>query len=232
MEIMRVMESGNQLFMGLAFLLAGALVSALWARLGGLVGSPHYANSWGNYFFHFPILFIAFTLGYVFWKDAFLGSSGSHSDPSSHSADGRGGGFGQIFWNHAQAFAVGLGTGSLAKTFSSYGAHHEMYFAFAFFQMLLIGWISAYLWNGERFFGITIPGKQPEYETNDSYDSDNFEYDESENFEEFLDPTQDYPATQTEESAVPDWEDLDKDFSAEEEQPDDSFDFDPSELKA
>lgn len=164
MEILRILESGGSLVVGLGLLLAGAILSALWARLGGLVGSPHYAHAPGNYFFHFPLFFLVFSLAFGFLKDAF---GRGHSEP------------GKTFWENSQSFAVGLGAGALAKSLSSYGSYHEMYFAFSLLNLTIITFLSAYVWNGERIFGLVTPGRSNPYAPEDDYDS---AFDENEDF--------------------------------------------------
>jgi hypothetical protein len=168
LEILRVIESGGSMVIGISFLFAGALLSGLWARLGGLVGSPHYAHAPGNYFFHFPLFFLVFSLGFGIFKDAFK----SNVEP------------GKTFWENSQSFAVGLGVGALAKSLSSYGSYHEMYFAFSVLNLIIIGFLSAYVWNGERIFGLVTPGRpissvgETTWEDNTTWDDDDFYSDE------------------------------------------------------
>jgi hypothetical protein len=162
-EILRILESGGNMGIGLGVLFIAVFISELWARLGGLIGSPHYTHSVGNYFFHFPLFFVVFTIGYSFLRDAFGGLS--QKEPS------------KTFWDHGQVFAIGLGLGSLSKTLSSYGAHHEMYFVFCLLQILIVGSLSAWLWNGQRLFGLSLPGEtqnseEYEYTNNDSNEED------------------------------------------------------------
>lgn len=123
---------------GLAFLilLSGVFFSYLWAHLGGVIGSPHYTNELGNYFFHFPIWFLGFVFSYPFWKDAYP----------------------LVYTQYSLAFSIGLGVGSVAKCFSSYGTYHEMYFLYGFIVLLIVVWVSIYLWNGYSFFGLRLPG--------------------------------------------------------------------------
>lgn len=177
-EILKVLESGGNFGLGLALCFAGIMLSGLWARLGGLIGQPHYAHSPGNYFFHFPLLFLAFTLGYSFLKDAFLGGKPSGSLARS-------------FWDNAQAFSVGLGVGAISKTISSYGVYHEMYFVFVLVQYTIVGGLSMWLWNGERVFGIQLPGSRKSSSYADYYDSAEHEamddWDQNPSSEDFLD---------------------------------------------
>ncbi|WCL50934.1 hypothetical protein [Leptospira sp. GIMC2001] len=141
-EILRIFESGGNLGIGAGIFLFGCILVGLWARLGGLIGSPHYAHAMGNYIFHFPLFFIIFTFGYTFLHSALGGNS--HKEPS------------KTFWANCLPFAAGLGIGSISKSLSSYGAFHEMYFIFVIAQYLIVGIISAFLWNSRKFFGISL----------------------------------------------------------------------------
>lgn len=51
-ELIKLLESGGSLqYAGIAFFVS-AFVSYLWTLLGGMIGAPHYADSFGNYFFY------------------------------------------------------------------------------------------------------------------------------------------------------------------------------------
>lgn len=183
-EILRILESGGNMGIGLGVLFFAIFISEFWARLGGLIGSPHYTHSIGNYFFHFPLFFIVFTLGYNFLKDAFGGRS--QKEPS------------RTFWDHGQVFAIGLGVGSLSKALSSYGVHHEMYFFFCLLQILIVGSLSAWLWNGQKLFGLTLPGE--------TINSEDYEYTNEDSFHnEWTEPPSDSPTEFNTE-----WDELDE----------------------
>jgi hypothetical protein len=167
-EILRVLESGGNAILGLAFFFLSALFVFLWAMLGGAIGSPHYTHSIGNYFFHFPLFFFAFIFSYSFLKSA--AQDDNPQDPLS------------ILSNYGQAIATGLSIGSLSKILTSYGSYHEMYFFFYFVLLVLISFISAYLWNGRSLFGLEMPGSTGSNWEADSWQQDAESYEEQENF--------------------------------------------------
>lgn len=168
-ELLRIFESGGNAVLGLAFFTVSALVVFLWAMLGGAIGSPHYTHSLGNYFFHFPLFFFAFIFSYSFIKSS--AEPNNPQDPLN------------ILTKYGQAIAIGLGTGSLAKILTSYGMHHEMYFLFFFFHLILISLVSAYLWNGLSFLGLAMPSStESNWEENNwQDDSEDFAYKKEEN---------------------------------------------------
>ena len=73
-EMLNILEANGNMQEGLIAFLAFSLIAYGWSLLGGLIGSPHFTNEIGNYFFQSCLLFIAAYFGYAPLVDAFLGS--------------------------------------------------------------------------------------------------------------------------------------------------------------
>jgi len=137
-----VFESGGNLILGIGLFVGSALLVWLLGLLGGAVGTPHYTNSFGNYFFNAPILYLAFLFGFPFLKEGF-----SSPGPT------------QLFFAHGRAVVSGLGLGSLSTNLATWGMYHEFYFLFVFLIGILVLYPLCFVWNGKSFFGISIGPK-------------------------------------------------------------------------
>ncbi len=207
-EIFQLFEATGHVGKGALAFLIGGLLPALWARFGGIVGSPHYTHSPGNYFFHFPFLFLAFSLSYGFWKLAYPPEITRYGYP----------------------LAIGLGAGSIAKSLSSYGIYHEMYFAFSLLVVVIVSVVASYLWNREKFLGLELPGYE-ESQFNE-YDDVNESIDASQKSEdteilEFEDPQTNW---QSEQDTSPPLTQADLKSKSETSSDEDWLEFDPEKI--
>ncbi|TGN16901.1 hypothetical protein, partial [Leptospira idonii] len=132
-------ESGGNLVLGAVLFVTASLIAFFWSLLGGLIGTPHYSNAMGNYFFQFPILFFIFLFTYPFLKDAF-GTVGTS----------------KILFENGRSVLAGLGLGTWSANLAAWGLYHEFYFLFVLMNGILVLWPLTYYWNGIRFFSITI----------------------------------------------------------------------------
>jgi hypothetical protein len=142
-EIQKIMSSGGNFGIGFLTFFFSALLTYLWALLGGMIGRPHYSHSVGNYFFHFPLPFLLaiFCIPILERDSEALGGSESPW---------------KILWEQGLVISLGLGAGSVAKCFSSYGFYHEMYFFFSLIVFLGIGSIQPFLWNHLPLLGFPL----------------------------------------------------------------------------
>ncbi|MDZ4726620.1 MAG: hypothetical protein SH817_10715 [Leptospira sp.] len=156
--LLNVCESGGNLYIGLGLFFGFALFAWAWSLLGGILGTPHYTSSPGNYFFQTPLLFIGFLFGYNFLKEGF-----SSPGPA------------KIFFDSGRAVLSGLGIGYFSSNLTVWGLYHEFFFLFVLISGLLVIYPLIYYWNGKAFFGITIGPKEryvPQFEDEDIYMED------------------------------------------------------------
>ncbi|WP_411822337.1 hypothetical protein [Leptospira sp. 'Mane'] len=161
-SLISVFESGGNLTIGASLFLFFALFAWFWSLLGGVVGSPHYTSSFGNYFFHLPLLFFGFLFGFPFLKEGF-GQTGA----------------GKIFIDNGRSVLSGLGLGNLAANLSIWGLYHEFFFVFILITGILILWPLLSYWNHRKFFAVSI-GPGPKYSSGwENNDYDEYEEDQA-----------------------------------------------------
>jgi hypothetical protein len=141
--LLDVCKSGGNLFLGIGLFIGFALFAWTWALFGGAIGTAHYTNSLGNYFFNAPLLFLGFLFGFPFLKEGF-----SAPGPSKQ------------FFDSGRAILSGLGLGAWSASLATWGLYHEFYFLFVFLSGILVLYPLCYFWNGKAFFGITIGPKE------------------------------------------------------------------------
>lgn len=143
-ELISLFETNGNMQYGIPAFLLGAIITHGWSLLGGMIGSPHFTNEFGNYFFLSLFLFALFAFGYPFIFDAFFGEK-RHSDPFNPLL---------MFFGQEIPFLSGMAISSIAANLSVYGLYHEIYFLFVFVNTLLIFGLLIYKINWESFFGI------------------------------------------------------------------------------
>lgn len=138
-----MLSAGTELLLGGGLFFGFALLAWFWSLLGGAVGTPHYTDSPGNYFFNAPLLFVSFLFGFPFLKEGF-----SSPGPSKQ------------FFNAGRAVLSGLGLGSWSASLAVWGLYHEFYFLFVLFSGIVVVFPLCYFWNGKAFLGISIGPKE------------------------------------------------------------------------
>ena len=159
-EILRILEANGNLQEGLIAFCVFSFVSYLWTLLGGLVGTPHYTNEIGNYFFQSCFLFIVFFFGYAPLVDVILGSK-KYSEPDS---------FLVRFLSQETCILIGVGLACIAANLSVYGMHHQIPFPFSLFNILIISGMLLYKLKSE-----------PSVRTEEKYGDEDFNYEEESN---------------------------------------------------
>ncbi len=142
-KVTGVWGAGGNLILGGGLFFIFALFSWLWSLFGGAVGTPHYTHSFGNYFFHAPLLFVGFYFGFPFLKEGF-----SAPGPTKQ------------FFDEGRSVLSGMGLGSMAACLTSWGMYHEFYFLFVLVSSAVVLVPLAYVWNGKSFLGISIGPKE------------------------------------------------------------------------
>ncbi len=140
---MGVLTSGGELVIGGGLFFGFALLAWLWSLLGGAVGTPHYTDAPGNYFFNAPLLFVVFLFGFPFLKEGF-----SSPGPLKQ------------FFDAGRAVLSGLGLGAWSASLASWGLYHEFYFLFVLLSGVVVVLPLCYFWQGRAFFGIHIGPKE------------------------------------------------------------------------
>jgi hypothetical protein len=141
--LLSVCESGGNLFMGIGLFITSALFAWAWSLIGGLVGTPHYTHSLGNYFFASPLLFLGFLFGFPYLKEGF-----SAPGPAKE------------FFDSGRSVLSGLGLGTWSANLAAWGLYHDFLFLFVLTSGIIVVYPLCYYWNGMAFFGIVI-GPRP-----------------------------------------------------------------------
>jgi hypothetical protein len=127
-EILNILESNGSLQDGIISMTVFSLLAYGWSLLGGLVGTPHYTNEIGNYFFQSCLLFVGVFFGYAPIVDIILGSK-KYSEPDS---------FLVKFLSQENCILTGVGLACIAANISVYGMHHQIIFPFTLFNILVV----------------------------------------------------------------------------------------------
>ena len=114
----------HEIFSAPAAFLAFALFAGfgwLWTLMGGIIGSPHFTNEPGNYFFHSFILLLLILTFRRNFADIILNKSGNSF----------------LFQMIDSVRAISLGTGAslIAATVTVYGYYHEIFFIFVLINL-------------------------------------------------------------------------------------------------
>ncbi|TGK00597.1 hypothetical protein EHO59_11630 [Leptospira semungkisensis] len=143
-KVVSIFETGGSLQFGLIAFGISAFFSYIWTLMGGLIGSPHYTDSFGNYFFLsfiMPVLVLAF---YSFIASEIL--KAARISPSSGSFLAR---------LIAQEIPLlsGIFISVIASNLAVYGMYHEISFLFVLPNVLVLIVLLILRWNGKVKFG-------------------------------------------------------------------------------
>ncbi len=143
-KILSIFESGGSLQYGLIAFGISTFFSYVWTLTGGLIGSPHYTDSFGNYFFLsciMPVMVLAF---YHFLSSELLRAARISPDSGS-------------FLSRLLAQEIPLLSGVfisvIASNLAVYGFYHEIAFLFVLPNILILGVLLVLRWNGKVKFG-------------------------------------------------------------------------------
>ncbi|MFB5649658.1 hypothetical protein ACE5IS_03340 [Leptospira wolffii] len=157
-KILSIFESGGSLQYGSIGFLISASFSLVWTWMGGLIGAPHYADSFGNYFFLSLILPVFFLFFYTYLSSEILHAA--RISPESGS-----------FLSRLLAQEIPILSGCfisvIASNLAVYGLYHEIAFLFVLPNILILGILIVLKWNGKLPFGGTGKRKEEEYDYED-----------------------------------------------------------------
>ncbi|HMV43873.1 MAG TPA: hypothetical protein PK079_19325 [Leptospiraceae bacterium] len=133
-QMLSILEANGSMQDGLVAFILFSLISYGWSLLGGLIGSPHYTNEFGNYFFQSCFLFIGFFFGYSPVVEIVLGSK-KYSEPDS---------FLVRFLSQETCVLIGVGLACISSNLAVYGMYHQMIFPFTILNILIISGLLIY----------------------------------------------------------------------------------------
>jgi hypothetical protein len=103
------------------------VITYLFSLLGGIVGSPHYTNEIGNYFFLLPILFLLICFGYSFLVSQLF----PDLEYNHHS-------FIRNLIYQESSLILSTGISCISMNFAVYGVYQQISFLFVLFNFILI----------------------------------------------------------------------------------------------
>ncbi|TGK38649.1 hypothetical protein EHQ12_04570 [Leptospira gomenensis] len=158
-ELLKLLESNGSLqYGGIAFFIS-AFVSYLWTLLGGMIGAPHYADAFGNYFFLSFLLPITLLTTYGVLVDTIL------KDLPTTSPDH----FLVRFFEQEIPVLSGCSVSVIASNLAVYGLFHEIPFLFVLPNVTIIGILLILRWNGKvRIGGVQFSGSKNRQDTEES----------------------------------------------------------------
>lgn len=174
-EILAFLELDGSMQYSLIALLVSNLIAYGWTITGGMIGSPHYTNEIGNYFFLSCLIFILFLFGYPELVETVFLPGAKSGNP--------------LFKLLAQEHSIitGIGLALIGSNLAVYGLYHEIYFLFVFFNILIISVLTIYKLCGyEVPFLIKSRHRQEEAESEESLYGTNSFSDSLEDEEEEL----------------------------------------------
>ncbi|MBE7411656.1 MAG: hypothetical protein L6Q54_03260 [Leptospiraceae bacterium] len=146
-EMLSVIEShGDIQNGGIAFFLS-AFFSYLWSLLGGLIGSPHYTNEFGNYFFQSFFILGILMATYTSLKEAILGDLLFTNE----------GHFLVKLLSQEIPILCGMGVSLIAANLSVYGLYHQTLFLFTLCNVCIIAALLLYKMSGKQIPDINFP---------------------------------------------------------------------------
>ncbi|EKR72716.1 hypothetical protein [Leptospira noguchii] len=150
-EFIKLLESGGSLqYAAIAFFVS-AFVSYLWTLLGGMIGAPHYADSFGNYFFLSFLLPATLLTTYGILVELILKDLPS-TNPNH---------FLVRFLEQEVAILSGCSISVIASNLAVYGLFHEISFLFVFPNISIISVLLVLRWNGKvKIGGIQFSGSK------------------------------------------------------------------------
>ncbi len=126
-SILDIFEMNGSLQNSFIVYLVISLITYLFCLMGGIVGSPHYTSEIGNYFFLFPVLFLAFTFGYPFFVSAIF----PDLEYNNHSL------IRQLI-SQESSIILSSGLSLLAMNFAVYGVFQQISFLFVLLNTILV----------------------------------------------------------------------------------------------
>jgi hypothetical protein len=126
-SLLDTFEQNKNLTLALAVYSGITLFTFLYCMLGGLIGSPHYTNEIGNYFFYSPFLTACVAFGYPFLLDAL------YPDKEYYTPNDL---LGKILFQE-NSILLGFGLGTISANLAVYGAYHQLPFPLIFFNSVL-----------------------------------------------------------------------------------------------
>ncbi len=156
-EILNILEANGNMQEGLIAMSVFSLLAYGWSLLGGLIGTPHYTNEIGNYFFQSCLLFIGVYFGYAPIVHIILGSK-KYSEPDS---------FLVRFLSQENCILIGVGLTCIAANLSVYGMHHQIAFPFTLLNTIVISGMLIYKLKS-----------QPDIRTEEKYGEEDYNYEE------------------------------------------------------
>lgn len=155
-KIVSVFESAGSLQYGLLAFGLSAFFAYVWTLTGGLIGSPHYTDSFGNYFFLsfiMPVLVLAF---YSFISSEILRAARISRNSGSFPAR---------LLNQEIPLLSGIFISVIASNLAVYGFYHEISFLFVLPNVLILMVLLILRWNGKvKFGGIRMDREEEEVE--------------------------------------------------------------------
>ncbi len=159
-EILNILEANGNMQEGLIAMSVFSLLAYGWSLLGGLIGTPHYTNEIGNYFFQSCLLFVGVFFGYAPIVDIILGSK-KYSEPDS---------FLVKFFSQENCILIGVGLACIGANLSVYGMHHQILFPFTLLNVIIISGMLIYKLKN-----------QPDIRTEERYGEEDYNYEEESN---------------------------------------------------
>lgn len=159
-EILNILEANGNMQEGLIAMIVFSLLAYGWSLLGGLIGTPHYTNEIGNYFFQSCLLFVGVFFGYAPIVDILLGSK-KYSEPDS---------FLVKFLSQENCILIGVGLACIGANLSVYGMHHQIIFPFTLLNVIVISGMLIYKLKN-----------QPDIRTEERYGEEDYNYEEESN---------------------------------------------------
>ncbi|WP_061248620.1 hypothetical protein [Leptospira alstonii] len=158
-ELIKLLESNGSLQYGAIGFFVSAFVSYLWTLLGGMIGAPHYADSFGNYFFLSFLLPATLLTTYGVLVEFVLKDLPS-TNPNH---------FLVRFFEQEVAVLSGSAISVIASNLAVYGLFHEIPFLFVFPNISIIAVLLVLRWNGKvRIGGIQFSGSKNRSHEEDS----------------------------------------------------------------
>ncbi|MCE9500192.1 MAG: hypothetical protein K8R21_06815 [Leptospira sp.] len=140
---------------GIGFFLS-AFLTYIWSLLGGLVGSPHYTNEFGNYFFQSFLILGMLMATYSSIAEGILGDL-IHTNPEH---------FLVKLFNQEFTIVLGCGVSLIAANISVYGMYHQILFVFILPNICIIAGLILYKMSGKSMPGMNmkIPFRKKKFE--------------------------------------------------------------------
>ncbi|RHX79974.1 hypothetical protein [Leptospira yasudae] len=158
-ELIKLLESNGSIQYGAIAFSVSAFVSYLWTLLGGIIGAPHYADAFGNYFFLSFLLPVTLLTTYGVLVELVLKDLPSTSP--NH--------FLVRFFEQEVTILSGSSISVIASNLAVYGLFHEIPFLFVLPNISIISVLLVLRWNGKvKIGGIQFAGQKNRFHEEDS----------------------------------------------------------------